>query len=306
MKSIHRVPLATLLLLLTLLSAPSAQHRDADTRASAPKLLFRSGFEAGVNLLKPRQGYQVLRGLDSSTGFRWPISVLGSNPPRLHGPVRSLLGNYAEDQNGLHLVDDPSGLLLHNEIQTVVGHDGNLTRALFNFQAGANGATQTPYEILNVKDGRKDLYIRYWMKMDAASLHQVDKWRAIFEWKTEDYAKGTGFRLIAFVYTDLQGHAYWHWQGDANPMSPVWEIDNFAVPVPENEWFLTEFFWHWSEGPTGRALWRVNGQVIGDHFGPTTRNSKPIDFIMMTQLYGDANPKHQWIDDIEIWDGLAY
>ncbi len=54
----------------------------------------------------------------------------------------------------------------------------------------------------------------------------------------------------------------------------------------------------------GRALWRVNGQVVGDHYGPTTRNNRPIDFIMLTQIYGDANPKYQWIDDIEIWDGL--
>ncbi len=84
----------------------------------------------------------------------------------------------------------------------------------------------------------------------------------------------------------------------------MWEIDNKNVPVPNEEWFLTEFYWHWSEGDDGRALWKVNGQIIGDHHGPTTRNAKPIDFIMLTQIYGDANPKYQWVDDIEIWDGL--
>jgi hypothetical protein len=25
---------------------------------------------------------------------------------------------------------------------------------------------------------------------------------------------------------------------------------------------------------------------------------------MITQIYGNANPKYQWIDDIEIWDGI--
>jgi hypothetical protein len=123
-----------------------------------------------------------------------------------------------------------------------------------------------------------------------------------FEWKTKDYAAGTGFRLIAFIYTDQLGNPYWHWQGDADPETPIWEIDNTTVPVPINEWFLTEFYWHWSEGESGRALWKVNGRVIGDHYGPTTRNAKPIDFIMLTQIYGDANPKYQWVDDIEIWD----
>jgi len=43
---------------------------------------------------------------------------------------------------------------------------------------------------------------------------------------------------------------------------------------------------------------------VGDYHGPTTRNSQPIDFIMPFQIYGNSNPKHQWIDDIEIWDGI--
>jgi hypothetical protein len=135
-------------------------------------------------------------------------------------------------------------------------------------------------------------------------LSQPDSWRTFFEWKSKDYASGEGFRLIAFIYSDAQGNPYWHWQGDANPESPMWEIDNNTVPVPVDEWFLTEFYWHWSEGEDGQALWKVNGQVIGDHYGPTTRNSKPIDFIMLSQIYGNANPKYQWVDDIEIWDGI--
>jgi hypothetical protein len=76
------------------------------------------------------------------------------------------------------------------------------------------------------------------------------------------------------------------------------------LPEPTHKQGLTEFYWHWSKGAGGRALWKVSGKIIGDHRGPTTRNNKPIDFIMLTQIYGNANPKHQWIDDIEIWDGL--
>ena len=97
---------------------------------------------------------------------------------------------------------------------------------------------------------------------------------------------------------------YWHWQGAADPMNPVWEVDNRDIPVPMGEWFLTEFYWRWSRGDDGRALWRINGEVVGDHAGPTTRNGKPIDFIMLARIYGDVNHKHQWVDDIEIWTGL--
>jgi hypothetical protein len=93
-----------------------------------------------------------------------------------------------------------------------------------------------------------------------------DMWRIFFEWKTVDYAPGDGFRLISFIYCDQTGAPYWYW----------------------------------SEGGDGRALWKVNGQVIGNHCGPTARNSKPIDFIVLTQVYGNSNPRYQWIDDLEI------
>jgi len=82
------------------------------------------------------------------------------------------------------------------------------------------------------------------------------------------YARGNGFRLISFIYTDEGGDPYWHWQGDANPQRPMWEIDNRTIPVPQDEWFLTEFYWHWSKGNDGRALWRINGQVVGTTTAP--------------------------------------
>ena len=60
------------------------------------------------------------------------------------------------------------------------------------------------------------------------------------------------------------------------------------LPEPTHKQGLTEFYWHWSKGAGGRALWKVSGKIIGDHRGPTTRNNKPIDFIMLTQIYGNA------------------
>jgi len=275
---------------LPLLATLAACIATADTGPA--RLLFASGFEGEVRFgprLVDESYYEPIVGTDSETGFQWPIIVLGAA------------------ESALHIIDHDNYTALKNALQTVTGHSGTPTRALYNAQSHETYNTQSPYEILNISQGRSDLYVRYWMKMDGASLHQVDKWRALFEYKTRGYGsenESNGFRLISYVYTDLKGQPYWHWQGDADPQNPIWEIDNFDIPVPENEWFLTEYFWHWSEGADGRALWRINGQVVGDHRGPTTLNSQPIDFIILTQIYGDANPKFQWIDDIEIWSGL--
>ncbi len=256
-----------------------------------PKLLFKSGFEDGVYLEEPNDDtpigrYQLIKGTDSETGFSWPINMLGANT------------------GGLHFIDDDNFQAIENEIQSVIGHNGDSTKALYNIEHYEVDITQCPYEILDITEGTKDLYIKYWIKLDSASLFQSDMYRTFFEWKTKDYEENNGFRLISYIYTDDDGIPYWHWQGDKDPEHSIWEIDNRTVPIPINKWFLTEFYWHWSEGNDGRALWKVNGQIIGDHYGPTTRNSKPIDFIMLTQIYGDANPKYQWIDDIEIWNGI--
>jgi hypothetical protein len=270
--------------------ATSCQKESPNQISPEPQLLFKSGFENDVYIdttaYENNEDYRFIRGEDKETGFSWPIDILGAGG------------------SALHYIDDDNRQAVFSEIQTVTGHDGNLTRALYNVENYNTGVTQCPYEILNITDGTEDLYIKYWIKTDSAGLVQPDMWRAFFEYKTKDYAKNDGFRLIAFVYTDNDGIPYWHWQGDRNPENSVWEIDNRTVPVPLNEWFLTEFYWHWSEGDDGRALWKINGEVIGDHYGPTTLNSKPIDFIILTQIYGDANPKHQWIDDIEIWSGI--
>ncbi len=249
------------------------------------KLLFSSGFENGVVLEPFNEGYQNISGTDSETGFTWPIDIWG-----------------ASEETGLHLIQHDNHQALQNEIQTVIGHDGSPTRALYNYEAYDVEISQSPYEILDVVSGKQDLYVKYWMKVDSSSLTQIDKWRAIFEYKTKGYAQGLGYRLIAFIYTDENGQPYWHFQGDRNSEHSIWEIDNYDIPVPSNEWFMVEYYWDWSNKKDGKSVWKVNGELVGEHKGATTRFNRPIDFIMLTQIYGDANPKYQWIDDIEIWN----
>ncbi len=285
MKNYHIILIAGLLSILI-----SCQKKVDNPTHNKAELLFKSGFENNVYIdptaYPYNEDYRIVKGKDLETGFTWPIDILGAS------------------ESALHYIDDDNQNAVKTEIQSVAGHDGQLTKTLYSIEHYKTDVTQCPYEILNIQEGTKDLYVKYWMKMDSASLFQPDMWRAIFEYKTKAYASGNGYRLIAFVYTDNDGIPYWHWQGDRDPENPVWEIDNKNIPVPVNEWFTVEYYWHWSVGNDGRSLWKVNGQTVGDHHGATTRNNQPIDFIILTQIYGNANPKHQWIDDIEIWTGL--
>ncbi len=265
------------------------------------KLLFKSGFEGKVYMdsapVKDSEEYHYIRGKDTESGFSWPLEILGSS------------------ESALHAVDDDGGDALETSIVSTTGHTGKQTKVLYTKENyDATGATQYPYEILNIQDGRKDLYVRYWMKIDSRMLGEKNKWRAFLEYKTKDYKdpgeNGTGFRLISYLYTDEEGRASWHFQGDKDSEHSLWECDtltptascnNSVVPVITDKWFLTEYYWHWSNGNDGIARWKINGKIVGEHHGPTTRYNNPIDFIMLTQIYGDSNPKEQWIDDIEIW-----
>jgi len=276
-----------------------------EDNSSEPKLLFKSGFEDGVyidpQLVEDNEDYDFIRGTDSVSGFSWPIDILGAS------------------DSALHRISDDNHTALSSKIEDVEGYDGKSTKALYNEETHRQrDDTQLPYEILNITKGKSDLYIKYRMKIDDNMLGVEDSWRALFEYKTKDYKdpgeNGTGFRLIAFIYTDDEGRASWHMQGDKDSDTPIWECDtlklsdechNEYVPVITNEWFTTEYYWHWSNGDDGRVLWKINGKVVADYRGATTRYDNPIDFIILTQLYGNVTPKYQWIDDIEIWDGLV-
>lgn len=175
-------------------------------------LLFSSGFEEGVYIdslkIAGSEDYAYIRGRDNSTGFSWPINILGAS------------------KSALHSINDDIGQAVQANIQTVIGHNGIETKALYNVQQyEAADDTQLPYEILNIQEGDTDLYIRYWMKMDTNSLIQPNTWRALFEYKTKGYKDpsqdSTGYRLISFIYTDENGKPYWHFQGDSDSKHPI-------------------------------------------------------------------------------------
>lgn len=259
------------------------------------ELLFSSGFEGETYLSGPNPGsesqlwpdYEFIRGADNSTGYSWPIRILGSN------------------FSGIHRIDDDGGAAIDNSIEQVLGYQGQETKALFQRVNYDILATQTPYQINNIAENPEALYFRYRMKTDNTALMGPNKWRAIWEYKTDNYGTSNdGFRMIAFMQTDSQGTPHWVFQGDTSPTNPVWQVKNYEIPVPLNEWFQVEYYIQWSAGSDGYAFMKVNGQLVGEHIGATTVNADDLDFIILTQVYGNSHPMHQWVDDIEIWDGL--
>jgi hypothetical protein len=276
--------LTTITLLLLIVSCNKSDSLDVIIDIT-PKLLFKSGFEDGIFISDIEDNYQVIRGTDAETNFSWPIDILGSN------------------FGGIHRIQDDNGPAIDNYLETVSGPSGTETNALFQRVNYDIGVTQSPYQINNLQNNPTELFMTYWMKTDDTSLQGPDKWRALWEYKTDNYNENNqnGFRMIAFMATDQNGELHWLFQGDKNPTEAIWQVKNSTVPVIRNEWFKVSYHIKWSNGNDGYAAMMVNDQLIAEHTGPTTVNSDDMNFIILTLVYGNKHPMHQWIDDIEIW-----
>jgi hypothetical protein len=285
---------------------------------ASANLLFSSGFEGTTALLPPSGFYgtgawQNVVGIDSITGFAWPPNIWGGGATHFQllvdAPVdATTVGNY-----------------MFNQTQTVTGHNGSSTQALYQqiSQSGCCGTgpqggspTQDPFMIQPVGE-TSDLYIRYWLKHQPnfANLMGVGQvgtgwnWRVVFEWKTAG-----DYRVIASIKRDPyinSGNLYWNIRGDneANgglPYQIFWESNNTQIPVPAGEWIKFEVFWHRSSGNDGRVWMAANGQLLVDHYGPNMGiYNAPINRIMMPNLYSSTSyPIYQWVDDLQIWDSF--
>jgi len=267
--------------------------------AKSPTLLFKSGFEKGVYLGKPYHDgggtwFQDIKGSDHPE-FSWPIQLWESN-----ATFQVLVDSSLNPSN-----------YISNEIISTAGHNDTLSRVMRStIHKAAEGWTQDPYILMDAKE-KGDLYIKYWLRMPE-NLPQVlgdgsndDGWCTFFEWKT-----ATDYRIAAYIYVDDQNKPYWYVHGD-NVASDAddfvynefWYRENHAYPVPENKWFMVEFFWHRSTGDDGRFWWAVDGNIITDYHG-SNKIKDPIDRIMFFTVYSGKYPLSQEVDDIEIWDGF--
>ena len=289
--------------------SPSPSPSPNPVPPASANLLFSSGFEGTTALIPPSGFYgtgawQDLIGIDSITGFAWPLNIWGGGPTHFQMITAATVDATTIDN------------YMVNQIQTVTGHDGNPTQALFSQIKQGGGFTQDPL-MLQPAGETSDLYIRYWLKhqpnlADLMGVGQVGtgwNWRVVFEWKTAG-----DYRVIASIKRDPYlngGNLYWNIRGDneANgglPYQIFWESNNTQVPVPAGEWIKFEVFWHRSGGNDGRVWMAANGQVLVDHYGPNMGiNNASINRIMIPTLYSSTSyPIYQWVDDVQIWDGF--
>ncbi len=240
-------------------------------------LLFSSGFENGTVLcdtvgdlkIDNFPGYKLIKGTDSITGYTWPPNVLGST------------------FGGIHLVDDDGGGAIDNEFQTVIGHTGKSTTALFQRINYNSGFTQAPYQINNITENPKSLYLSYWMKIDGSGLDKNYDWHVPWEYKTYKWDEDSGYRIIAFFERDgVTGKLRSRLQGDTKGAQGLnWSISNENVLPPFNEWFKIEYYLEWGDGvTTGRVWWKINGQLVADHTGRMTYDNDDLGYLFVTQL----------------------
>jgi hypothetical protein len=285
-------------------SAPKNPATGATARSG--NLLFKSGFEEPVSLEPPKfttEWVQYLRGGDQ--GYEWATEL--PDDPRRDGYFTFLIGKKS----------DPSKFVA-NRLETVTGHDGKPTRALYmefiKDDPASNDNTRTMYSLFPGPNDTQG-YVRYWLKLQP-NLEQimppgVSSFRQVMEWKESgppgkraDYrwniylrrSSAKGARIVWMVRSEF---------GDQNGSPVDWEYKSDA-PVPIGEWFLFEVFWKQHE-TDGRVWAAVNGQTIVDHRGRTKKDSGVgVWWPFKVYVGGDREitkrgTLYQWIDDVEFY-----
>ena len=311
-------------------AAASASSQPASVSAPTANVLFKSNFDPGVSLGVPyafatggTTGYawQDITGPDHETGYTWPPAIFGASFTKVQlitvDPVTaSNVGDYVTAE--IRQVPGPTGspvyeLFQNVKIKSPVGHGGTQAPLVIN----------RPWTVGDVND----FYVTYWFKHQADLLTQLDttvqtdgsvgNWRTLFEFKTGGYNNlyGGDYRITTYVMKDrTDGTLYWQTNGDnqANGAYDAahkviyWTAENRSVPVPIDQWFKFEGYWHRSGGADGRYWAAVNGQVIVDHHGPNMGDfGLPITRIFLTNPYsGGHTPVETHMTGLEIWDGF--
>jgi len=301
----------------------------ARTEGAGAHQLFSSGFEGAISIVPPVDCWgtgcwQDIVGVDSVTQFSWPISLWGGG------------GKFLLLTDPVTITPLTLGDYILNRIDTVTGHRGDQTHALYQqISQNANGTgpmgtspEQDEFQLLP-KTAPGDLYVSYWIKLQPDLVAKMTNlpagpgiadggtWRAFFALKTGgqtswgDPADDGDYRVEVYVMTYGGGQPYWTIIGDNNagggaPLVNNWSVENRSVPVPVGQWLKFEIFCHRSAGGDGRVWMAVDGHVIADRSGANVGAwSMPINRVMAPMLYGGGTmPIYQWIDDLEVWDGL--
>ena len=127
-------------------------------------------------------------------------------------------------------------------------------------------------------------------------------WRVQFEFKTGGYENtgGGDYRFITNVMKGSDGKLFWRTSTDNQANGPfdaskkvvAWSEEDHVTPVPVDNWFKYEVFWHRSNDSDGRFWSAVNGKVIVDHYGPNMDvYNLPITRVMVNNAYSGGHPR---------------
>lgn len=291
---------------------------------SAPNINCSTG-SSGKNCYSEIKN-SVVNGVQQTdtSGYTWPIKLWGdgdSGDPDGYGGLLQYLSHSSTGE-----VTDYAGAA----IETTTGHTGNPTHALHQWlsQGADLGNPQVPYVIRpkNTFSQQHDLYLRFWLKYPSAL---TGYWQMPFQFKTPgaDVTDGSdpskmrvslfATNSTSFSYGPACGSGQWHWlvqadPGIANSTNVKWQACNATAAVPIGSWFKVEIFFHRATSATGSGrIWvAIDSNVIIDYtvdaaHGGMYAQGAAIERLMLPQMYGgDAWPREQFVDDLEIWNGF--
>jgi hypothetical protein len=266
---------------------------------------FATGFEAGVSL-PASTGHgnadQQPQGSDVS-GFEFPLD-LWSTPRQWRSWVLSVVGQSTPK---------PASEYARAEIRTVIGRDGNPTRALALLSLARSPATRVQQITLQNYDlGREPvMYQRMWVKFDQNTLARAravgprDFYQIFWEVKAEP-----DYRLRLQLRYDRGGRLYWHTQGDVLVNAdPLWEAKLRSVPVviaglnSSKGWHKVEIS---MDRPRGRFRVSIDGTRLIDYCGNLMgKSGNRVDQLKLMMVYSSVSPLTSTLfDDLEIWSAV--
>jgi hypothetical protein len=263
-------------------------------------MIFKSSFN-NIIVDKTVSWNHHLQGTDSETGYTFPDDLPGDTSEHFFNYVIGDTENYFEYANA--------------EIVTTLGYDENLTNALYieyirddstfisqsRVQYAMYGSADSNDPVQRLNQG----YVKYRMKkfFDHNDIESGD-WSLPFELKDVD---DDGFRVGLYIYGTTTATPYWVAKGqymiDGELGANVWQVDNYDIPVPENEWFNLEVFWYGNQDSNlGKFKVAINNQVVFDITNQTKDPNHPnkMFYFMPFKVYGTVG--HSWITDFEYWD----
>ncbi|MBI5150405.1 MAG: hypothetical protein HZA28_06510 [Candidatus Omnitrophica bacterium] len=266
-------------------------------------LVFISGFENGVSLDPPRKAKggweQFIAGSDE--GYDW-----GTDLPGRGSPKNRFTYLVAAPRDAAALAG-----YVTTRIETVTGHDGNATRALYmeitKEDPRTPPGTRDQFGIYPPR-GMDEAYASMWVKLQP----NLDRYRMLMEWK-ETAAKGerADFRWNINIRKNVDGGLAWGTLaqfGDLRNSPDAWQCISRDVPVPLGRWFFLEVYWK-LDRTNGRVWAAVDGKTIADYRGRTQKDSGlyvwwPLKVYAGTALKSYPYALYQWVDDVKFYNRI--